>query len=466
MRPTRFVVPLLLACTGGALACPMCILEEVEMTQAPGGVGLIPVTTQHGDARRDTPPIDWRAEEDGILTSYVMLTDPERFSRAGEAYFNPQLTHVIFQATERPGEGEEASPHYAMYVAELEKNAQGIITGIKEPIRVSKPGSANTCGFFHPEIPGVIIFGSTLTEPKAQAKAGYQRENSRYAWAFPSEMEVCGTVVPMTLKDEEAVRFVRNLTGVDIDGGGVTIESMEISYSLDKTPDEMCEPVFERPGGYDAECAFSPDGRHIIFSSIDPETQDSDLWVWDSVTNQQTKIVEAKGYDGGPFFSLQGDRICYRSDRMGNDLLQLFVADLAFDESGAITGISAEYQLTDNEHVNWGPYWHPDGSHLIYATSEVGHWNYEVFSIEVPPKGAKGEEGGMVIRQGEYGEGGLFEGNLKQKRITHASGFDGLPVFSNDGSYMIWTSQRGPKVEGEERPSSQVWVARVLDTKP
>ena len=45
-------------------------------------------------------------------------------------------------------------------------------------------------------------------------------------------------------------------------------------------------------------------------------------------------------------------------------------------------------------------------------------------------------------------------------------GFDGLPVFSDCGTSMIWTSQRGPKVEGEERPSSQVWVARVVDTAP
>jgi hypothetical protein len=26
---------------------------------------------------------------------------------------------------------------------------------------------------------------------------------------------------------------------------------------------------------------------------------------------------------------------------------------------------------------------------------------------------------------------------------------------------MIWTSQRGPAVEGEMKPSSQLWIARV-----
>ena len=38
-----------------------------------------------------------------------------------------------------------------------------------------------------------------------------------------------------------------------------------------------------------------------------------------------------------------------------------------------------ETQLTDTNGVNWGPYWHPDGQHLIYATSAHGHQNYELY---------------------------------------------------------------------------------------
>ena len=36
-----------------------------------------------------------------------------------------------------------------------------------------------------------------------------------------------------------------------------------------------------------------------------------------------------------------------------------------------------------------------------------------------------------------------------------------LPVFSPDGKYLMWTAQRGPMAEGEERPSSQTWIADV-----
>jgi Tol biopolymer transport system component len=154
--------------------------------------------------------------------------------------------------------------------------------------------------------------------------------------------------------------------------------------------------------------------------------------------------VTAKGYDGGPFFSPDGKSICYRSDREGNDLLQLFAADLKFKD-GVPVGIVKEYQLTKNRHVNWCPFWHPDGKTLVYGTSEVGHHNYEVFAIECD--------------MGEL-RAGKDPATLKHTRITQASGADILPSFSPDGKLMMWTSQRGPKIESEETSSSQLWIAQ------
>jgi hypothetical protein len=48
----------------------------------------------------------------------------------------------------------------------------------------------------------------------------------------------------------------------------------------------------------------------------------------------------------------------------------------------------------------------------------------------------------------------------RKLRVTHAEGADVLPAFSADGKWMMWTSQRGPKAAGEERASSQLWIAR------
>jgi Tol biopolymer transport system component len=210
--------------------------------------------------------------------------------------------------------------------------------------------------------------------------------------------------------------------------------------------DGGAKPVFTRPN-YDAECSYSPDGRFILYAHIEAhkegEKPDANIYVFDTKTGKHHLIVKAPGYDGGPFFSPDGKSICYRSDRKGNDLLQLFVADLEF-KNGVPIGITKEYQLTDNKHVNWCPYWHPSGKYLVYGTSEVSHGNYEVFAIECD----MGE-----LRHGRDPK------NLKHVRVTQASGADILPSFSPDGRMMMWTSQRGPKIESEEKPSSQLWIA-------
>ncbi len=50
----------------------------------------------------------WRQAEAGILANQVQLTFPDRFLKAGEAYFSPDDARIIFQAIEVPAEGRPA----------------------------------------------------------------------------------------------------------------------------------------------------------------------------------------------------------------------------------------------------------------------------------------------------------------------------------------------------------------------
>lgn len=368
-------------------------------------------------------PPAWRDAEQQTLHRHVRLTSPERFAKAGEAYFSPDAKWIIFQAVPRSNSGEQADPHYSMYIARL-KREEGRITGMDEPARISPAGSANTCGFFHPTERGRVIFGSTLDPPEQDEEPGYQRGSSDYRWAFPESMEVVALTIP------------QSLDGAGGHDGG-EVEEKAVS------PD----PLWRRPG-YDAECAYSPDGRWIVHTRVEPDGGDGDIYVFDTETGSSTPLVTADGYDGGPFFSPDGKRICYRSDRRGDDRLQLFVADLAFDAEGEIRGVAREHQLTDDRHVNWAPYWSPDGEYLVFTTSRLGHHNYEVFSIEAPPISADDD----------------FQ--PARRRVTRAAGFDGMPVFSPDGRWLMWTSQRRPADKPNEEPSSQIWIAEVIDAAP
>ncbi len=377
-----------------------------------------------GAAAPESAPLDWHAEESGILRNYVQLTSEKDYVKAGEAYFDPTGSWIIFQAVPRPTDGSAPDQHYSMFVAKLTHDSLGAVTGLGEPVLLSEPGSANTCGFFHPTEPSRVIFGSTVTPPADNQPAGYQRGSSKYNWQFPVEMEVVSGVVGAVHQDHNPTTH--------------QIKAWDLPA-----------PLWSRPG-YDAECGYSPDGKFIVYTQVDAKTGDGDLYVFDVEKKTHTALVTEKGYDGGPFFSPDGKWITYRSDRRGDNMLQVFVAELSFDSNGSPNGIKRELKVTDNEQVNWAPFWSPDGEYLIYATSEVSHRNYEVFSIEAPVGAASNKA----------------PGELAKRRITSADGFDGLPVFSSDGSMMMWTSQRGGLFGDEERPTSQVWVAEIVSLDP
>lgn len=329
------------------------------------------------------------------------LTDSTRFIKAGESYISPDGTKVIFQGVPTPPAGQAQDKHYGMYLAEIvppsEERAGWSLANIQ---RISPDGSSNTCGWFHPTDPRRVIFGSTITPPSEDEGSGYQRDSRDYRWTFQPEMRIVEARI-----DGAMPPSLRLLEG-----------------------DEQA---------YQAECSISPDGRHLLYASAESD-EECDIYIRDLETGDQHRIVSAAGYDGGPFFSPDGRRICYRSDRNQDKNLQLFVGELAFNDAGTITGLEREFQLTDNTHVNWAPFWHSDGRHLVYTTSEKGHGNYEVFIIDADA----GDPGSA--RPARYG--------TRKARVTFADRFDGLPAFDAGSDVMIWTSQRDDN-------SSQLWIA-------
>ena len=342
-------------------------------------------------AEPESPP-----HREESLSQVVQLTSG--FDRAGEAYFSPDMKWIIFQAAPK------GAAQYQMFVAKL-KSEKDQITGIEPPIQISPEPSRNTCGFFSPDGRDLIFASTAGREKPDEPSSGYQREGGNYRWAFPEGMEIFGAL------DWKSA-----------------IEKATSGQKLN-----LAQFQLTRNDVYDAECAFSPDGKWICFTS--KANDNLDIYVM-RVERSKEKIVGGKpirittapGYDGGPFFSPDGKRLVYRSDRKGNNLLQIFTSDLVFDTAGEITGATNERQLTSDVNVNWGPFWHPDGHHIIYATSKHGHTNYELYLMR--------DDGTHPVR------------------ITYSPGADILPAFSPDGKYLMWTSKRS------KDQTSQVFVGR------
>jgi len=347
--------------------------------------------------------IDWRTQERGLADA-TQLTFPDRFAKAGEAYFDPSATRVVFQAIEKGPDGQPASPWYAMYVADLQRGSGGrpgfSLSNIR---RVSPPGSSNTCGWFDPRNPNTLYFATTLGAPADGPTPGYQRDGRTYRWAFPPEMRI----VKVDLRKA--------------DGSAASLE-----------------PVVGDGKGYVAEGAIGSDGRTLIFTRlVDGE---GDLFALDLPTGQESRLVQAPGYDGGAFLSPDGSRLVWRGDRNRDNLLQLFVARVKRDAQGRVVAVEGERPLTQDSNVNWAPYWTPDGRAIAFATSREGHRNYEVFAVAMPAEG----DASLPVPQ----------------RVTTASGADLLPAISADGALFMWTAQRG-----DDR-SSQLWIARIAPESP
>ena len=184
--------------------------------------------------------------------------------------------------------------------------------------------------------------------------------------------------------------------------------------------------------GYDAEASYSPDGQWIVFTSmrdaynralsapeqkqleIDP-SYFAEIYIMRADGSEQRRLTDVIGYDGGPFFSPDGTHIVWRRfDAQG------LIADVWTMEPD---GTEAR-QITDFGAMSWAPYVHPSGEYLLFASNKLGFENFEVFMVDV-------------------------EGKKEPVRITYSDGFDGLPVPSPDGRRLAWTSNRGGGREGQ-----------------
>ena len=220
----------------------------------------------------------------------TQLTFPDQFHKAGESYISPDGGKVIFQAVPKPPRGQSPSEHYDMYVADLVAGDDPLFT-LANIRRLNAAGSANTCGWFHPIDHGLVLYASTIGPPVAQDTPGYQRESGKYRWAFPPSMRI-------------------------------------VKQRID-VANAPPEPLLGDDVSYQAECSWSPDGRHVLYTDL--ATGDGDIYVHDLVTGATVVLVDAPGYDGGPFFSPDGKRITWRGDRRSDDLLQLLLSMAAGD---------------------------------------------------------------------------------------------------------------------------------------
>ena len=317
---------------------------------------------------------DDTAQEARFLTNTRQLIFEGR--RSGEGYFSPDGSKLIFQSEREPG-----NPFYQIYTLNFQ-------TG--DTRRVSPGTGKTTCSFFQPGTDRVI-FASTHDDHAAAAKEKAELDfrasgkARRYSWDYDENFDIYSA---------------------GEDGTGLV--------NLTRSP------------GYDAEGSVSPDGKQIVFCSLraafpldklTPQLRDryqkdpswfGDIYLMNADGSNVRRLTNEPGYDGGPFFSPDGQRIVWRH----------------FEENGAIADIwtmktdgTDKRRITDFKSMSWAPYFHPSGKYIIFTSNKFGFENFELFMVDTA-------------------------GAHEPVRVTFTNGFDGLPVFSPDGKKLCWTSGR------------------------
>ena len=209
-------------------------------------------------------------------------------------------------------------------------------------------------------------------------------------------------------------------------------------------------PLIVNPG-YDAETTMAFDGSRLVFTS----TRDGDIDLYTARPDGADihRITSTPGYDGGATFSPDGSRLVWRASRpVGAELddyrkllAQRLVRPTALEIMvGGSEGQNAR-AVTKNGKANFAPAFLPDSRRVIFASNldaspmhgVAPNFDLYVVDPEAPPN---------------------MTGMPSLERITFYDGFDSFPMFSPDGEYLVFASNRLGSVPGETNLFIARWV--------
>ena len=231
---------------------------------------------------------------------------------------------------------------------------------------------------------------------------------------FSSTMQD-GVQCPLVYKDPNPRKYIWPLRNFDI-------------YRLSQNKDLKNLTNSE---GYDAEATVHPFEEKIIFTSL--RDGDIDLYEMDYDGNNLKRITSDFGYDGGAFYSPDGTKIVWRGwypknekeiIQWKNNIKKNYIESVPLDIFIADRDGKNKIQLTNNGATNWSPSWHPSGEYIVFSS------NKDDWLDEFDSYGPNFELYLMQISTG------------KLTRLTYNTTFDSFPVFSKDGSKIVYSSNR------------------------
>lgn len=314
----------------------------------------------------------------------VHLTNVRQLTFDGqnaEAYFSFDGSKLVFQRTPREGGCDQ------IYSMNLDGSEQEL---------VSTGDGRTTCSYYYPSGDRILYSSTHHHDQACPADPDF---SLGYVWAVYSTYDVFA---------------------VDADGSMIQLTETD---------------------GYDAEATFSPVGDRVVFTS----TRDGDLDLYSMLPDGSDvqRLTDRVGYDGGAFYSPDGSQIVWRAhypdtDESTADYQRLLAEDLIRPSQLDIWIMDADgsnkRQITDNNAANFGPFWHPDGTRILFSSNmdDPEGREFDLYLVNTDGSGLE--------------------------RVTFTEDFDGFPVFSPDGRHLVWGSNRHNAQPGETNVFIAEWV--------
>jgi len=286
-----------------------------------------------------------------------------------EAYFSYDGRRLTFQSTREPYKCDQ------IFIMNADGSDQHL---------VSTGQGRTTCSYFYPDGKHILYSSTHLSSPECPPRPDYSKG---YVWGVYS--------------------------------------TFRIFYATDRGT--ILKQLAPAPG-YNAEATLSADGKKIVFTS----SRDGDLEIYTMNPDGSgvKRLTHELGYDGGPFFSPDGQWIVYRAHHpkaadevarykalLAQDLVEPMQMDLYVMRADG----PDQRQITNLGGASFAPFFFPGSQRIIFAS------NYE-------HPGTSAFELCAVNRDGS-----------KLEPITFTGGFNAFPQFSPDGKRLVFASNRNAK---------------------
>lgn len=299
-----------------------------------------------------------------------------------EAYWSPDGEHLVFQSTRDELECDQ------IFVMRADGSDQRMVSTGK---------GATTCGYFTPD-GKEIVYASTHAGGDA---CPVRPDRSKgYVWAVYPSYDIYKT-------DLQGNQFER----------------------LTSAP------------GYDAEATINWKTGKIIYTS--KSTGDLELWSMELDGSNKKQLTTGLGYDGGAFYSPDGDKIVMRANHPRGEARQRYIDLLREDLTAPMkmeifvgNADGSDFrQITEFGCASFAPQFTPDGKKIIFSSNRnnCDSREFELFMMD------------------------LDGSNLEQ--VTDFGGFTSFAEFSPDGKRLVFASSK----DATSRYEFNIFVADWVD---